>query len=298
MTLGPRLQKVLIYLKDGPPDLAEKELSSLFADHSDVIAQEIERALAINDESAELHFLAALNAYRRGHILECRQQMEDAAELGFSWDEETPLDAVITSLFTPEEYRDLENLYLDAAEPTPRNRWLSITYAVDEWLDSRKSPNGATPGRIFAETFDAAFLQNGKAELWRIIDDLAKNPANQEAAAELKKHLRAEDYPSVAEMMLGMTLNHLCQFSHFFGLTEEEIRGSELQSLLLLLPLRLAVALFLLYAVSRPLDVLHESRPLPKDTAAMIAAALITFYHEADRYRPSAAQNFYTEHNP
>ncbi|MDZ7371662.1 MAG: hypothetical protein ONB12_10885 [candidate division KSB1 bacterium] len=291
MNSASGLQKVLIYLNDGPPDQAEKELARFLADSPEAVAREIERALAINDESPELHFLAAVNAYRRGRILECRQQLEEAAELGFLWDEETPLDAVITSLFSAEEYRDLENLYLDASEPTPRNRWLSITYAVDEWLDPRKSPNGAEPGRIFAETFDAAFLQNGKAELWRIIDNLAKNPVNQKAAAELKNHLRQEDYQSVAEIMLGMTLNHLCQFAHFFGLTEEEIRGSELQSLLLLLPLRLAVALFLLYALSRPLDVLHESRPLPKDAAAMIAAALITFYHEADRYRPQAARS-------
>lgn len=291
MNSASGLQKVLIYLNDGPADQAEKELARFFAGSPEAVAREIERALAINDESPELHFLAAVNAYRRGRILECRQQLEEAAELGFLWDEETPLDAVITSLFSAEEYRDLENLYLDASEPTPRNRWLSITYAVDEWLDPHKSPNGATPGSIFAEAFDAAFLQSGTTELVRIIEDFEKNPANRQAVELLKDHLRKEEYPQIAQILLGMTLEHLCQFAQFFGLTAEEIRGSELQSLLLLLPLRLAVALFLLYALSRPLDVLHESRPLPKDAAAMIAAALITFYHEADRYRPQAARS-------
>ena len=261
--------------------------------HQPQTADQLEAALQIQPHNSSLHFVAAVTAYRRGHIKSCREHLAQALRFGFEWEEDTALDDAVHAALPDREFHDFENIFLDASEASPQNRWLSLTLPVYEWLNARedrRSERAVVLAHLLSEPFDETSMTQGNDRLLRIINDLSQNTANAELTAELAKHLTAGELSKVAELVLALVLEHLGQFAEFFGLTTEEVQSSELQRLVLNLPLRMAVAVILLYTLSRPQEMLGIDKNLKNDalTAGLIAAAFITFYQQADGYRPAS----------
>lgn len=252
--------------------------------------ERLTKALAEQPHNSFLHFIAAVLAYRYGRIKLSREHLATALRFGFEWEEETALDDAVQAALPNREFHDFENIFLDTAETVPQNRWLSLTLPIYEWLnarDDRRQARGLDLAQLLSEQFDADFLTKGVDKLKGIITDLSINPANAELTADLEAHLHAADMPKVAELVLALVLEHLGQFAEFFGLTADEVRTSELQRLVLMLPLRLAAAVILLYTVSRPQEMLQVGKNIKNDewTAGLIAAAFVAFYQQADAHR-------------
>ncbi len=275
-------------LKQGSDEQTEKLLREAFLEQP----QQMERLLVKLQQADAAEpipfFLEALALYRRGRIAACRERLQQALRLGFEWEEETAVDRLAEALLPLSEFHDFETLYLDVLENQSRNRWLSIALPVQQWLTAPAEQRGQRIEllvELLSPGLSRAVVENGYGELERIVEDSARKPEFAAWGAAVRPLLREHRLSQAAELILGLTLEHLAQFADFFGLSREQITASELQRLLLDLPLRLAVALFVLYALSRPKALLND-RPLPEEAAGLLAAAFISFYQQADCFRP------------
>lgn len=298
LALGKTEDAIAIYQKL----LSQSEFPALQGEAA-VVLRQPHRAAALfttacqqQPNNGALRLLAAVADYVRGHIKQSRVHLLEAVRLEFEWEDEDPLDFVLQAVLPMHEFHDFEELYLDVIElsegdPSPQNRWFSLNMPVYDWLAAGgdiRQQRAAELAALLSPIFDQDFLNNGRNELWQIVEDLAKNPDNAELSATLKNLLRENNLPQVARLILALVLEHLGQFAAFFGLAAEEIVEFKLQKLLPLLPFRIAVSVILLYSASQPQDILTDhAKSIAEDLLlpGLLAAAFISFYQQADNYR-------------
>ena len=78
-------------------------------------------------------------------------------------------------------------------------------------------------------------------------------------------------------------MEHLKQFATIIGLDEETITNSQLQTLIPLLPLKIAVILMFLYAASEPKDQIQRMAQQHIDNhllVKLLVLCFLTFYDE------------------
>ncbi len=248
--------------------------------------------------SPELLFLIALTEYKLGFLKDAKENLTRAVNLGFEWEDEDPVDWVVQEVLPTREFHDLEHLYLDAYESIhedkapAQNRWFSLNIPIVELLTASKpetqKKRALRLAHLLSPHFDEMFLSNGRSELWKILDDLSKSEINPEFGNKARKALKANDLQTVAQLVMAIELAHLKQFAPFFGLSLEHIEQSELQHLIPLLPLRLAVAIMFLYSISDPKEKLPHIESIQLDQqlqAGLIAASFISFYQQVEKHR-------------
>ena len=245
----------------------------------------------------EVLFLLAATEYKLGFIQQTRKHLNDAIRAGLEWDDDDMHDVVMQQALPIREFHDFEQLYLDAVEfvqkdnNNPQNRWFSINMPIFEIFSAtapgRQKKRAADLARLLSPHFDELFLSNGRSELWRILDDLANSEVDAAFGLEARQALKAENYAKIARLVLAVELEHLKQFAPSFGLSENLIKQTDLQQLIPLLPLRLAVSLMFLYSTSNPDDKLPNYQNKLDDNilAALVAACFISFYQQIEHFR-------------
>ena len=254
---------------------------------------------AENENNPEFHFLAALAHYKHGEIKSTRADLLRAIQFGFEWDDEDPLDFVAQQLLPVREFHDFEQLYLDCLERksqdsnSARNRWFSLNMPTWDLLKAseidHKIKRAHELADILSPHFDDLFLSNGKSELGRIINDMDKNKDNEAFVEKTRNTIRENNFIETAKLVLALELEHLRHFTLFFGLAENDVNESNFQSLLEMLPMRIAVGLIFLYSASRPDEKLpgYDPAKLSDDLfAGLIAACFVSFYQQVDAFRP------------
>jgi len=219
--------------------------------------------------------------------------------LGFDWDDDDPIDFIAQQVLPTREFHDFEQIYLDAQEQVSeqagkgQNRWFFLNMAIWDMLkasDPKQQHRRALAlADLLSPHFNELFLSNGKSELWRIVNDLQDNESQAAFSESVRKAVRENDLVKTAGLFLSLELEHLKECAAFWGLTEKEIRESQLQDLLEMLPLRLAIGLLFLYSTSQKnKDIPNYNQvKLPDDLfAGLIAAGFISFYQQVDEYRP------------
>lgn len=250
-----------------------------------------------HQNDAELLFLLALTTYNLGLIQQSLQFLQDALRAGLTWDDEDAVDFVVRQVLPVREFHDFEQLFLDAVEivvekkVNPQNRWFSINMPVYELFSAntpeRQKQRAGDLALFLSAHFGEVFLANGQNELWRILDDLSNSEVNPVFGRQAREALKQNDYAHIARLILALELAHLEQFSASFGLSAEIVNNLDLQRLIPLLPLRLAVALMFLYSAGNPDDKMpnYQNKLEHNTLAALLAACFISYYQQIDKYR-------------
>ena len=249
--------------------------------------------------NAEFHFLCALAAYKQGRIKVTAEQLGLCIRLEFEWDDDDPIDFVAQQVLPTREFHDFEQLYLDAREQTGKaqNRWFFLNMPIWEMLKAsdpkQQRKQAIALAELLSPHFSELFLSNGKSELWRIANDLKENKSQAAYSEGISTAIRKGDFAKTAELVLALQLVHLQEFASFFGLSEKEIKDSQLQSLLGMLPRRLAMGLIFLFSAGHAQEEIshYNQIKLPDDIfAGLIAACFISFYQQVGEYRPHHAE--------
>lgn len=278
-------------------DLKARAEAALILDKHQQALPLFQAALQQVPQDRELLFFLAITMYKTGRIQQAQTYLQDCIRFGFEWDDDDPHDFVAQQALPIREFHDFEQIYLDAAEAikdnkeNPQNRWFSINMPIFEMYSAsspeRQKQRAADFAKLLGQHFDELFLSNGRNELWRILDDLSNSSMNPEFGKEAREALKSDEYTKIAKLILALQLDHLKQFAESFGLTADHIDQSNLQGLIPLLPLRLAVALMFLYSTSNPDDKLPNYQNKLENTtlAALLAACFVSYYHQVDLYR-------------
>ncbi|MBN1482007.1 hypothetical protein EH223_06750 [candidate division KSB1 bacterium] len=256
-----------------------------------------EAARQQDQHDAETSFLLALTSYKLGFIKQSLDQLQDALRAGMTWEDEDACDFVVQQVLPVREFHDFEMLFLDAVEIVaekkthPQNRWFSINMPIFELFSAntadRQKQRAGHLALLLSSHFGDLFLSNGRNELWKILDDLSNIELNPEFGKQAREALKQNNYSLIAQLILALELEHLKQFAASFGLSAELIKNIDLQHLIPLLPLRLAVALMFLYSAGNPDDKMpnYQNKLEPNTLAALLAACFISYYQQVDKYK-------------
>jgi hypothetical protein len=247
----------------------------------------------------QFHFLTALVQYKHGNIKAAGIELTRAIQLDLEWDDEDSIDFVTQQILPIHEFHDFEQLYLDCQElgqeesGAAQNRWFSLNMPTWDLLKAstpeRQLERAIELANLLSPHFDETYLQNGKSELWRIVNDMNKNGENEAFVEKARTSIRESNFVETAKLILALELEHLGQFASFFGLASEEITKLNLQGLLGLLPMRLAVGVVFLYSASHSDETLpgYDPEKFSEDIfAGLIAACFVSFYQQVDTFRP------------
>jgi len=252
------------------------------------------------DRTPESSLLAAVIAYREGFIPHAMVHLRRAIEAQLRWEEDDALDRTIQPLLGGEEYLDFEQLYLDELERfegsrDAHNRWFHLNMPVYELLTAAGSEQGRARAQsllnLLAPERAEKLLGHGEKELERIIRDFSRSEVDARFGLEALKLLRQKQYPGLAGLVLALLLENLKEFGPFFALSADQIKDSNLQQLVVLLPLRIAIDLLLLYSLSEPKVKMGEALSLDWETRpflGLMAAAFVNFYQQVHEFRKSA----------
>jgi tetratricopeptide (TPR) repeat protein len=278
-------------------DLKSRAEAALILDKHQQALPLFQAAIKQSPNDKELLFFLALAEYKLGIIQHAVNHLRDAVRFGLGWDDNDPHDFVAQQALPIRDFHDFEQLYLDAVESVqenkenPQNRWFSINMPIFEIYaassQDRQKKRAADFAKMLGQHFDDLFLSNGRNELWRIFDDLSNSDTNPEFGKEAREALKNEEYTKIAKLILALHLDHLKQFADSFGLTADHIDQSNLQGLIPLLPLRLAVALMFLYSTGNPEDKPpnYQNKLEHNTLAALLAACFISYYQQVETYR-------------
>jgi tetratricopeptide (TPR) repeat protein len=265
-----------------------------------LVLDEIDKAVKTfqknkTDVDAEHCFIAALSLYKYGYIQQARQQIEHALEQGFEWQDDSLIDAIAQTVLTGHYFFDFEQIYLDAEnEPTGErmNRWFHLNIPVIELLSSSQgkpqTQKAIQLAQILGATARVIENRHGRLFLSEIINDLAASEVDARFGLEAKKIIQKDDYKELARLVLALLLEHTKQFAELVGLKKETIPQYDLQKLVLALPLRMATAILVLYALGEKesTQLLVENNQLDRDiVAGLIGLSFKNYYSAVNRYR-------------
>ncbi len=264
-----------------------------------LVLDEIDKAvktIKINtDSDPEQAFIAALSLYKYGYIQQAMQHIERALDQGFEWQDDTLVDAIAQTVLSGLYFFDFEQIYLDAeSEPANEkmNRWFHLNIPIIELLSSTQGKPQIKKAIQLAQILGAPTgiieNRNGKFFLMEIIDDLAASEVDARFGLEAKKIIQNDDYKELARLVLALLLEHTKQFADFIGLEKDSVPQYDLQKLVLFLPLRMATAILVLYALAEKesTQLLVESNQLDKDiVAGLIGLSFESYYSAVNRYR-------------
>ena len=249
------------------------------------------------EDNPEFHFFFALASYKQGMIKAASEQLSICIRMDFEWDDDDPIDFVAQQVLPTREFHDFEQLYLDAQEHAHensgrgQNRWSFLNMPIWEVFsasDAKQQRKRAVAlSELLSSHFDELFLSNGKSELWRIVNDLKENESQAVYFKSTSTAIRKGDYAKTAELVLALQLEHLQEFAALFGLSKKEIKESQLQNLLSMLPLHLAIGLLFLFSASHAQAEIpkKDQIKLPDDIfAGLIAACFVSFYQQVGEY--------------
>lgn len=216
--------------------------------------------------SGEVLFLAALAAYKCGVIVKARLLLKQAVSRQYEWNENTLADALVLHVLPGFEFMDFEQLYLDAVEqvenPTNNynNRWMSISIPVFEFLQNpaQKKQNMSQLLNLLGTTEFTAVFENGKTELENMLQEMTDLETDARFGLEALKLLQENKYSALAGLLMALLLEQTSRDCALFGLDQKFIKSSQLQQLLVALPLGIATALLLLFSIANPLEQHHE----------------------------------------
>ncbi len=282
---------------DEPGKTASKGEAALVLGRTEEALRHFEAALKEN-KSADLYALTALTEYALGFIYHAVEHLKQAARRGWDWEDNDPFDLVVQQILPKREFHDFEHLWLDVEESVkenklnPQNRWFSINMPVYELFNTdkpdRQKKRALALVRILSPQFDMTFLEKGSQELKNILTDFAQNQQDPTFGEQATKMLEQQKWQEIARLVLALQLEHLKQFSQYFGLSGEYIEKSNLQKIVPVLPFKIAMALMVLYFITDPKDKIHPVAQLKLDNnfiAGLIAAAFIVFYQQVDALR-------------
>lgn len=261
-------------------------------------ANHLDKALKHKSGDGQMHFYAAIVRYKMGHISKCAEHLKEAIRLDFKWEDDDPNDVLIAHVIQTPEFLDFEQLYLDAYEsvnegnPTPKNRWFSLNMPIYELYSSSKPAKRRQHAQDLARLLNASEdidLSKGPQILQEILNDFARSETDARFGLECLKHLKKGDYRAIAQLILGLVLEHLQQFAVNFGLTGDKITASQLQSLISELPLRIAVAIMYLYAASGGTEdnfsQIMDQKLESELVAGLTAVCFKSFYREIHKHQ-------------
>ena len=286
--------------------LRNEEDNHLASGEAWLMKGETGKALASFEQGLKEHpgqkehlFLKALAAYKEGFIEQAGQNLTQTLNDDFEWEEETLLDAMVHHLLAPREFMDFENLYLDAEErvvennDAPQNRWFALNMPVYDLITSpeAKQKEHAQKIALYLNTqLTRDDFKLGPERLESIIKDFVADQNDARLGLEAFKLLNEKKLDQVAALILGLLLEHLKEFSPYFGLSTDYISRSQLQQVILALPLSIATSILLMYGLSIPQQdqsALAATVVNPDVVATLMALAFDAFYREIDRYRRS-----------
>jgi Flp pilus assembly protein TadD len=287
-----------ILRNDGNNHLAAGEAWLIKGETGKALAS-FEQGLREHPRRKEYLFLKALAAYKEGFIEQAGQNLQQALSDDFEWEEETLLDAMVHHLLASREFMDFENLYLDAEErvvesnDAPQNRWFALNMPIYDLMTSpeaRQKEHAQKIALYLNTQLGRDDFRHGVEHLESILKDFAANQDDARFGLEAFKLLGEKKLDHLAALILGLLLEHLKDFSPYFGLSADYISGSQLQQVILTLPLSIATSILLLYGLSNPEQGQSAMTAIPVNpdvAATLIALAFQAFYREIDRYRRS-----------
>ena len=278
-----------------PAHIAVKSEADLVLGRYKQALAELEAGLAGNAPDAEELFLVALIAYKNGNIIKTIDYMNRAVEQDLEWEDELPINILVSHTLVTQEYHDFENIYLDVCEQIDEghdqtnNRWFAINMPVYDFYTSDDSKQ-VRASKLLEQISPGAskeYLNKGKEKLESILMDLAASQTDARFGLEAMKQLKENHHKELAELVLAMLLEHLAQFSELMGLEPEFVKKSQLQELVKLLPYRLAVIAMVLFTITHPIETVKPQENLNSVLAGLIAASLTGFYLEIDQLKSS-----------
>jgi len=257
--------------------------------------QHFEACLKIQSLAGDVLFLTSIAAYKSGNILKTKVFLSRAVQSGFEWFDDIPVDGIAGYVCQRYEFNDLEHIYLDVCEQSEdenliaQNRWFSINIPIYEFFSATE--NQQQKAKVIIELVSdnslSLLLDNGKTELEHIINDLAKSETDARFGLEAIKLFNNNDFNGLAKIMLALFLELVNQSGELFGLEKDFVKTSQLQDLVLLLPVKIAVILLFLYAACHPVV---QIKPIEKINinenilAGLIAQSFLIFYQEMKYY--------------
>lgn len=280
-----------------PENAAGKGEAALILGRAEEALRLFESALK-DHKSADLFALTALTEYALGFVYHAIEHLKQAARFGWDWEDNDPFDLVVQQILPKREFYDFEHLWLDVEESVnenklnPQNRWFSINMPVYELFNTDKPDKQKKRAlalvRILSPQFDMTFLEKGRQELKNILADFSASQQDATFGEQATEFLEQEKWQELARLVLALQLEHLKQFSQYFGLSGGYVEKSNLQKIVPVLPLKIAMALMVLYFITDPQDKIHPAAQLKLDDdfmAGLIAAAFIVFYQQVDSLR-------------
>ena len=257
--------------------------------------QHYETCAKAQPPAGDLLFLTSIAAYKSGNILKTKVYMSRAVQDGFEWFDNIPVDGLAGYVLQPYEFNDFEQIYLDISEenedgnPVTKNRWFAINIPIYELFTAGENQKEKAQViiQLISEPSFFFLLDQGKAELEQLINNLAKSETDARFGLEAKKLLDNNDFEGLANIMLALFLEHIHQSGELFGLEQEFIQSSHLQDLILLLPYKIAVILMFLYAVCHPVVQVQPAENIKVDDnilAGLTAQSFLIFYQEIKNF--------------
>ncbi len=240
------------------------------------------------------HLLAALAFYLHGRIRDCQRQLEQFIRDGGEWQDEDAISPLILHLLSRPEFLDFEQMYLDMVEnygrstPKAQNRWFALNMPIYELFtasDAQKRRHRAIALAKLLLPTEEISLENSREWLRQTLQDFAASQEDASFGLESLKQYDEGRLDVVAKNILSLELEHLAQFSELIGLTPADVRESQLQQLIVLLPYRIALCLMLLYTLSEFQDRLQQSMQQNLENELMVALIFLAFkafYQEFD----------------
>ena len=296
-----KIYEKLLKKASHPPGIRAE--AALYLDNLPQAAHIIRTALNKTPDHADLLFLAALTDYSLGYIGQAVERLPQAIEAGLDWDDEDPISLIVQHVLKGPEFLDFEHIYLDSQEKilegktNPQNRWFNLNIYVYELYtattaDKRKKKAQELVDLLLGPGHLTVAEAAGKCR--DVFEAFARNEEDARFGLEGLKQLDAGAYEELARLVLALQLEHLEGFASVFQLEAKVIKSQALNQLVAVLPLRMALAMLLLYTMATKEDRLAQmmkENMEPELLKALILSCFSCYYNEVNEYKSRQSRN-------
>lgn len=300
-TQAGRIYEKLLKKKSTPPGVRAE--AALFLEQLPQAAEILKTALSKTPDHSDLLFLAALTDYALGHLASAGLSLTQAVTSGLDWDDEDPISLIAQHVLQGPDFLDFEHVYLDCQErvledkTNPQNRWFNLNiYAYELYTASTPEKRKKKAQELIDLLLGQGqlTLAEGSEKCRSVFEDFARNENDARFGLEGLKQLEAGEYDGLARLVLALQLEHLEEFSELFELEQGKSKNMAFNQLLAVLPLRMAIAMLVLYTMATKEDRLAQmmkENMEPDLQKALIVSCFSCYYNQVNIYRNRQNRN-------
>jgi hypothetical protein len=296
-----KIYEKLLKKKSTPPGVRAE--AAIVLDQLPQAAEILKTALNKTPDHSDLLFLAALTDYALGHLADAALALSQAVLNGLDWNDEDPVSLIVQHVLHGPDFLDFEHMYLDSQErvledkTNPQNRWFNLNIYVYELYTATTSEKRKKKAQDLIDLLlgpGQLSLADGSEKIRRVFEDFAGSENDARFGLEGLKLLDAGDFDSLARLVLAMQLEHLEEFYSLFDIEQGKVKTMAFNQLISLLPLRMAIAMLMLYTMATREDRLAQlmkENMEPELQKALIVSGFSCYYNQVNIYRNRQNRN-------